>query len=300
MLLSNGSEWQNHRFQHVTQICRAGRTFPSPTSNTSPHNKRRLSSSARGQAALHLAAEQGQHTLADWFLAAGAAEDPQNLCHQVQINQHMHANANSFAWDAHHFQSITVQHTLWVRDMATAVQGETAARNNQQRSTTVYYCQLILHSFFSLLAFSALLDGRFLIFGVWRTFPGKNLQQHSHCKTDASSDGISSGGVSCSNSAQPVSQAERHCIVRRRKATPPSWSGSWLPVPPSTRWTTTAAASELEESTRILHKSVGIFPPCEFILLENFHQLRRHDTLWLGRERGSRDDNGLVKTCAPA
>ena len=38
----------------------------------------------------------------------------------------------------------------------------------------------------------------------------------------------------------------------------PPWSGSWLPVPTSMPWTTMVVASELDESTRILHKSVGI------------------------------------------
>ena len=55
-------------------------------------------------------------------------------------------------------------------------------------------------------------------------------------------------------------EVSRHCIGRRRKAMTPPWSGSWLPVPTSMRRTTMAVASELEESTRILHKSVGIWP----------------------------------------
>jgi len=53
-----------------------------------------------------------------------------------------------------------------------------------------------------------------------------------------------------------------------------------------------AVASELEESTRNL-------PESEFILLENFH-LPRYDTLSVGRQKGSRDGVGLVKTCALA
>ena len=58
-----------------------------------------------------------------------------------------------------------------------------------------------------------------------------------------------------------VPEVGRHCIARRRKAMTPPWSGSWLPVPTSTPWTTVfSAASELEESTRILHKFVGIWP----------------------------------------
>ena len=48
-----------------------------------------------------------------------------------------------------------------------------------------------------------------------------------------------------------VPEAERHCIVRCSLAKTPWWSGSWLPVPPSMPWTVRAAASELEESTRI-------------------------------------------------
>ena len=59
-----------------------------------------------------------------------------------------------------------------------------------------------------------------------------------------------------------VPEVARHCIARRRKAMTPPWSGSWLPVPTSTPWTTItifSAASELEESTRILHKFVGIW-----------------------------------------
>ena len=59
---------------------------------------------------------------------------------------------------------------------------------------------------------------------------------------------------------QRVPEVGRHCISRRGKAITPPWSGSWLPVPTSTPWTTRAVASELEESTRILHKSVGIWP----------------------------------------
>eukprot|EP00434_Breviolum_minutum_P000763 symbB.v1.2.000674.t1/scaffold35.1/size400642/18 len=35
-------------------------------------------------------------------------------------------------------------------------------------------------------------------------------------------------------------RAERHCIGRQRKATTPPWSGSWLPVPASMPWTTEA------------------------------------------------------------
>ena len=41
------------------------------------------------------------------------------------------------------------------------------------------------------------------------------------------------------------------------------------------------------------------FPHYEFILLENF-QLPRYDTLSVGRQKGSRDGVGLVKTCALA
>ena len=40
----------------------------------------------------------------------------------------------------------------------------------------------------------------------------------------------------------------------------PPWSGSSLPAPTSMARTTRVLASELEESTRILRKSVGIWP----------------------------------------
>ena len=63
-----------------------------------------------------------------------------------------------------------------------------------------------------------------------------------------------------SNGITRVPEAKRHCIERRTEASTPSWSGSWRPMPPSTRRTTMAVASELEKSTRILHKSVGIWP----------------------------------------
>ena len=56
-----------------------------------------------------------------------------------------------------------------------------------------------------------------------------------------------------------VPEVGRHCISRRRMAMTPPWSGSWLPVPISMPWTSLAVASELEEPTRILNKSVGIY-----------------------------------------
>ena len=40
----------------------------------------------------------------------------------------------------------------------------------------------------------------------------------------------------------------------------PPWSDSWLPVPTSMPWTSVAVASELEEWTWILRKSVGVWP----------------------------------------
>ncbi len=80
--------------------------------------------------------------------------------------------------------------------------------------------------------------------------------------------------------------------MRRRRglATTPSWRGSWLPVPKSTRWTKMAVASELEDSTRILH--VGILASEHWIhteslrgFLENLAQIMHLNLLKLWSER---------------
>ena len=93
---------------------------------------------------------------------------------------------------------------------------------------------------------------------IWRGKTNLSFTNFHHLAF-AAKQKTSSNGISLR-----VPEAERHCIVQRTTAatpslaTPPSWSGSWPPVPSSMPWTATAVASELEESTRILRNSVGI------------------------------------------
>ena len=83
--------------------------LPSPRLRSKARNifqNRHLSSSARGETPLHRAAQFGRDAVVERLLAAGANIDATDnegcglsTCHnQDQINQHMHANPNSFAW----------------------------------------------------------------------------------------------------------------------------------------------------------------------------------------------------------
>ena len=201
----------------LIKICMARRIFPSPTSITLPSQQSKMSlpkgiSLRVPEAERHCIARRTVAATPSWsgswlpvptstLLTMRAVASALVITKSKLTITCMQIRIHS-PGDAHHFQRITaytcIYYMTWARDMLDFWSSESEelflVRTSNSIATASTKKQV--------------------------RFPMETLRGASHCVRTVR--------------APALSEAKRHCIVRRRKVAMPSWSGCWLPVPPST------------------------------------------------------------------